>query len=92
MQNTYRSKKWEFAGIFEQRRTYTTYDVIFDAEEVSGSNPLSPTSKIPQMAQKWRISALLSGLFDTNRGLGERVLHSTGGMVAHARYNMGVAA
>jgi hypothetical protein len=43
MQNTYRSEKQGFAGIFEQRRTYTTYDVIFDAEEVSGSNPLSPT-------------------------------------------------
>jgi hypothetical protein len=39
---------------------------FLDAEEVSGSNPLSPTSKIPQMAQKWRISALLSGLFDTS--------------------------
>src|SRR5919112_3346746 len=69
MQNTYRTGKCEFAGIFEQRRTHRTYDVIFDAEEVSGSNPLSPTSIIPQMAQKWRISALLSGLFDTNRGL-----------------------
>ena len=66
MQNTYRTEKCEFAGIFEQRRTYTTYDVIFDAEEVSGSNPLSPTSKIPANGTKVESLGMLSGLFDTS--------------------------
>jgi hypothetical protein len=52
MQNDYREKKWRFTGTFKQRSTSTTYGIVFDAEEVSGSNPLSPTIKIPRFAGK----------------------------------------
>jgi hypothetical protein len=39
---------------------------FLDAEEVSGSNPLSPTLKTLQIEEKWRAPALLPGLFDTS--------------------------
>jgi hypothetical protein len=39
-------KTYCFAGIFEHRRTTAVASFCIDAEEVSGSNPLSPTYKV----------------------------------------------
>ena len=49
-----------------------------------------PPTKDLQIVEKRRASALLPRLFDTNRGLRQRILHSAGGVCAHARYDVRV--